>query len=80
MSTCGIARQPDGRFPGLPASVEVIDCVGTSVPAIVEEGSRIINVNEVIKYIVAPPDKREELKKAIDQIEVVLELNEQNVR
>jgi hypothetical protein len=60
------------RFEALPASVRVIDCLGLSEPAVVEGGRRIIGVNEIVRYLIAPADQRDALRRSLDTVRVVL--------
>jgi len=60
------------RFEDLPDSVRVIDCVGSAEPTVVENGRRIIEANEIVRYLIAPADQRAALRRSLDTVRVVL--------
>jgi len=55
----------------LPDSVRLIDCVGQNEPTVVENGQRMIEVNEIVRYLVAPANQRDALRRALDTAKVV---------
>jgi len=58
-------------FEALPDSVELIDCVGQPEPAVIENGQRIVEVNEIVRYLIAPVDQQDALRKSLDTLRVI---------
>ncbi|HPU25547.1 MAG TPA: hypothetical protein PK458_05145 [Phycisphaerae bacterium] len=53
-------------FAGLPATMEVIDCFGTPEPLLMSGYVRLVPVNEMVRFIVAPPGQAALLAEAVD--------------
>ncbi len=54
------------RLAGVGDSVQVLDCMGGVEPVVYEGDLRIIEINEIVRYIVAPAEQRAALVKALD--------------
>jgi len=59
------------EFANLPAEVKVLDCTGRPEPIVTESGKRIVEVNEIIRYIIAQPKNRKQLRRAIETAGII---------
>jgi hypothetical protein len=53
-------------FESLPEDVELLNVTGASEPAEMIGGRRLVEINEVVRYLVAPSDLRETLRTSLD--------------
>jgi hypothetical protein len=56
-------------FAGLPSTFQVLDCFGMTEPVVTDRSLRLIEVNEVVRYIVAPAGQAGLLNEAIGTVQ-----------
>ncbi|UCD27901.1 MAG: hypothetical protein JSV03_12455 [Planctomycetota bacterium] len=60
-------------FVNLPANIKVIDCMGLPEPVVSKADRRIVEVNEIIRYLIAPADHRENLRQSLDSVKIMID-------
>jgi hypothetical protein len=60
-------------FTNLPNSIKVIDCIGFPEPVKTKDHQQIIEINEIVRYIIAPANQRQNLLKALDSARIVFD-------
>jgi hypothetical protein len=59
-------------FDNLPDAVRVIDGVGSDIAPVTEAGTRIIEANEMVRYLIAPADQAASLEAAVRNVRLPL--------
>jgi len=60
------------EFINLPKQVKLIDCLGTAETPVTRGNRRIIEVNEIVRYLIVPADQREALLQALDSVHIMI--------
>lgn len=56
----------------VPSTIQTLDCLGSVEPARFAGSYRVIEANEIVRYLVAPPEQREILRQAMSTLRAAL--------
>ncbi|HOW69505.1 MAG TPA: hypothetical protein PKY77_02790 [Phycisphaerae bacterium] len=65
---------------GLGSSVTVMDCLGAVEPVVVEAACRVVEANEVVRFLIAADRDRPALQRSLEEIRVLLDTPNQVAR
>ncbi|HSW45525.1 MAG TPA: hypothetical protein VLM89_08135, partial [Phycisphaerae bacterium] len=57
-------------FPALPTTTRVMDCLGMPAAMTTDGDRQVLEIDEIVRYLIVPADQRETLRQALDNLSV----------